>query len=252
MYSHSKNDVVDCSIIMVCHGLTGIFIYTTFLYVAQREQIYIVDHASNTQQSHTVTYSHYSHYSHCDYSHFSVSLQSPQYSNYSRVCDAVLRRSTAPSLCRRCAVRLWLVHPSTQWLDELVALHGAGASVLVAGCWLLSWHGLACCWLPRYAKMPSVSIIWKSCWRSAWKDNKHNKMRLGLWCVEHDGACGASWGIPGAVKNNRIYYWIILLPLQLMATTSTLLTVSLEPSAKPHTKKSYEQWMWMNVGKYDI
>jgi len=26
------------------------------------------------------------------------------------------------------------VHPSTQWLDELVALHGAGASVLVAGC----------------------------------------------------------------------------------------------------------------------
>lgn len=104
MYSHSKNDVVDCSSIMVCHGLSGIFIYTTFLHVAQREQIYIVDHASNTQQSHTVTYSHYSHYSHCDYSHFSVSLQSPQYSNYSRK-----RRSTptttAPSLCRASLTR---------------------------------------------------------------------------------------------------------------------------------------------------
>ena len=53
--------------------------------------------------------------------------------------DAVLRQR----LRRRCAVRLWLVHPSAQWLDELVALHGAGASVLVAGCccpgmvWLL-------------------------------------------------------------------------------------------------------------------
>lgn len=94
MYSHSKNDVVDCSSIMVCHGLTGIFIYTTFLHVAQREQIYIVDHASNTQQSHTVTT-------------VTVTIAtflfhySPR-SNYSRVCDAVLRQR----LRRRCAVRL--------------------------------------------------------------------------------------------------------------------------------------------------
>ena len=109
MYSHSKNDVVDCSSIIVCHGLTGIFIYTTFLHVAQREQIYIVDHASNTQQSHTVTYSHIQSHTVTTvtvtiayYSHFSVSLQSPQ-DNYSRVCDAEKRQisddaATAPNV----------------------------------------------------------------------------------------------------------------------------------------------------------